>query len=151
MQNEEYSMGIGGRRFSLLLGMIGVGLIQHEPAEAQTQQCEALLHAYSKTEIVDALVKVGDAWMTLAGSAQKPEMLGKADTRYINAKTVCDDLTRAQVSPSQLAEELRRRRHARDEMERWRVEYRQQMLGQIAEVPAGRPEPVDTPRSPTLQ
>lgn len=144
-------MGIGGRRFSVLLGMIGVGLTLHEPAAAQSQQCEALFQSYSTTEIVDALVKVGNAWMTIGGNAQKSEMLGKADNRYINAKTVCDDLTRAHLSPSQLAEELRRGRHARDEMERWRGEYRQQMLGQIAEVPAGRPAPVDTPRSPTLQ
>lgn len=144
-------MGICGRRFSFLLGIIGVGLILHEPTEAQSQQCEALLNSYSKTEIVDALVKVGDAWMTIVGSAQKPEMLGKADNSYINAKTVCVDLTRAHVSPSQLAEELRRRRHARDEMERWRVEYRKQMLGQLAEVPAGRPEHIDTPRSATIK
>jgi hypothetical protein len=144
-------MGICGRRFSFLLGMIGVRLILHEPAEAQSHQCEALFHSYSTTEIVDALVKVGDAWMTIAGSAQKPEMLGKADNSYINAKTVCADLTRAHVSPSQLAEELQRRRHARNDMERWRVEYHKQMLGQIAEVPAGRPALVDTPRSATVE
>jgi len=144
-------MGIFGRRFSFMLGILGVGLILQESAEAQSQQCATLFNSYSKTEIVDALVKVRDSWMTIAGRAETPEMLGKADNSYINAKTVCDDITRANVSPSQLEDELKRRRNARDEMERWRIEYRKQMLGQIAEVPEGRPENVDTHSIATIK
>ena len=143
-------MGISGRRFSFVLGIIGVGLILQEPAEAQHQECEAFFNSYSKTEIVDALVNVRDAWMTITGAETKTELLGKADSSYINAKTVCDDITLANVSPSELEAELRKRRNARDEMERWRVEYRKQMPGQIAEVPEGRPENVDTHRVATM-
>jgi hypothetical protein len=88
-------------------------------------------------------VTVRDPRRTIAGSPKTPAMLGKADTRYINAVTVCRDITLANVSPSELEDELRKRRNARDDLERWRVEDRQQRLAQIAEVPAARPEGVD--------
>ena len=137
-------MGLFGRRSSFVLGIMGIGLrLLQEPAQAQYHECEALFKSYSKTEIVDALVNIRDSWMTIAGSTKTPEMLGKADNSYINAVTVCRDITLANVSPSQLEEELRKRRNARDDMERWRVEYRKQMLAQIAEVPAARPESVE--------
>ena len=133
-------MRLFGRRVSFVLGLLGVGLrFLQEPAQAQYQACAALFKSYSKTEIVDALVTVRDTRRTIAGSPKTPAMLGKADTRYINAVTVCRDITLA----SELEDELRKRRNARDDLERWRVEYRQQMLAQIAEVPAARPEGVD--------
>lgn len=136
-------MRVFGRRVSFVLGILGIGLrLLQEPAQAQYQECEALFKAYSKTEIVDALVDLRDSWMTIAGST-KSEMLGKADNSYINAVTVCRDITLANISPSQLEGELRKRRNARDDLERWRGEYRQQRLAQIAEVPAARPESVE--------
>jgi hypothetical protein len=110
------------------------------------QACEGFFTAYSETEIVDALVKVREAFVTLAGIKEKPEMLGKADARYINAVTVCHDLTLANVSPSQFADELRRMRSKRAEKDRWLGEYRHQMLT-IPAVPLERPETGDPQRS----
>jgi hypothetical protein len=38
-----------------MLGIIGMGLILHEPVKAQSKPWEALFDSYSKTEIVDVL------------------------------------------------------------------------------------------------
>ena len=128
-------MELSGRRLSFAASLV-MGLLLQSPAHAQSQTCEGFFQTYSKTEIVDALVNIREAWMSIAGVQAKQEMLGKADDIYITPATVCRDLALAQVDPSVLTEALKKQRSDREEATRVSTEYRQQMLAKIAEAPA---------------
>lgn len=138
-------MELFGRRLSFVAGLV-MGLLLQSPAHAQSQACEGFFQIYSKSEIVDVLVYIRDSWMSLAGAQAKQEMLGKADNIYISPATVCRDLALAGMSPIQLEEGLKKQRTAREEKERWFIDYRKEMLTRIAEIPKGDAESVGIAR-----